>query len=330
LTRSAAVRLSPVADALGGEQLVMEPTGVVVEWRGGERSPRTAEPRLSAGQATRAVAAAIESVSPDVVLLAGDSDCALAGALAATRAGVPIARLGAGLRCDDRGIEREINRIAIDELATRLYADDEAASERLRLEGVDESRVRVVGSTIPAAVDRWRGQAHDMRPDAGGYVLVYLHRNESFANVERLTTALIAMARRLPVVVCLDATRRAALASSGSIAELEFVANVMAGPVSYVEFLSLTAGAGAVLTDSAGVQEESTVLGIPCFTLARSSERTLTLTHGTNVLLGEDPETFEDVSFELPEFSMEPIPEWDRDAGRRVAADLLHAPWGDA
>ncbi len=98
----------------------------------------------------------------------------------------------------------------------------------------------------------------------------------------------------------------------------------------YPHFLSLQAGAGAVVTDSSGVQEETTVLGVACFTLAGSSERTLTLTHGTNSLLGDDPAAIAEVTVSRSGETEEPIPMWDGDVGGRVAADLLDAPWRSA
>jgi UDP-N-acetylglucosamine 2-epimerase (non-hydrolysing) len=308
LTRSAAARLAPVADALTGPQAIVD----------GLSAPEPLD--LSAGEAARRAAAALESVRPDVALVAGDDDVALACTLAATRAGVPVARVGAGLRCGDRGDTREINRIAIDELACRLYTDDADASERLRAEGVDERRVEFVGSTLPDMIARWMAQAREhavwerIGLRRGGYALVTLNRRDR----DRLVEGITALARRLPVVVCgpLDA------------AACDAPVTVVAEPLDYVEHLSLLSAAAAVVTDSSGVQEETTVLGIPCFTLARTSERTLTLTHGTNVLLGDDGAAIADVTTDLAG-EAEPIPLWDGRAGRRIAADLALRPWSD-
>jgi UDP-N-acetylglucosamine 2-epimerase (non-hydrolysing) len=227
--------------------------------------------------------------------------------------------VGAGLRCGDRGDTREINRIAMDELACRLYTDDADASERLRAEGVDERRVQFVGSTMPDVVARWIGPARERAAwerigvRRGDYALVSLSRRDSD---DRLREGITALARRLPVVVC-------------GPADLGPPVAVATGPLEHVEHLSLLSAAAAVVTDSSGVQEATTVLGVPCFTLARTSERTLTLTHGTNVLLGDDGAAIADVAAGDLADEPEPIPLWDGQASCRIAADLALRPWSD-
>jgi UDP-N-acetylglucosamine 2-epimerase (non-hydrolysing) len=326
LSRSAAMRLAPVAACQRGAQPLVDSAGRITTWAGTEPPDVVPGPRSPVTTA-QAVAAAVERLRPDVALIAGDDDLALAGALAAASAGVPIARLGAGLRCGDRGIGREINRIAIDELATRLYTDSEAADEQLRAEGIDEHKVRRVGCTLSAAIARWRGAALEQEAwtrigvSRREYVLVSLHRRESFTHAGRLADALAALAERHPVVLCTDDRWPSHFAPPGTI---------VAAPRDYVEFLSLEIGAGAVLTDSAGLQEETTMLGVRCFTLAHSSERTTTLAYGTNTLLGDDPDAIAEVTIDGLDLVVDRTPLWDGDAGRRVAADLLAAPWEDA
>jgi len=268
LTRSAAVRLAPVADALGGLKLVIDPTGATVRWSGEPYRP-AGDPSLSALDAARSTAAALDSTRPDVALVAGDSDLALAATLAATRAGVPVARVGAGLRSGDRGDPREINRVAIDELAARLYADDADAYEGLRAEGLDERRMRLVGSTTPDVVRHWFGQARKRAIwrrfglRSRDYAVVSLNKAHSFFGADRLVEGIAGLAQRVPVVVCLppagceERDRAENLLSAAAAA-------VVADTRDYVDFLSLLSGAAAVVTDSSGVQEETTVLGIPC------------------------------------------------------------------
>jgi UDP-N-acetylglucosamine 2-epimerase (non-hydrolysing) len=332
-SRSAAIRVAPVADALGAPQALLDPSGSVVTWSGSEPPPVGVDFPLTPRDAARALRAALESVSPDVVLVAGDGEAALACTLVAASAGVPIARLGAGLRCGDRSVEREINRITMDGLAARLYTDDEVASEQLRREGVPDSRISFAGSTVSTLVERWRGEAthraawERLNISRGEYVLVSLHRRESLTSVEHLADAIAALAFRCPVVLCLDPLAPAGARAGTSVAGVEAAATVVAAQLDYLEYLSLVSGAGAVLTDSGGVQEETTVLGVPCFTLARSSERTATLTHGTNVLLGEDPAAISYVTFDAGDFESEPIPLWGPNAARRVASDLLQVSW---
>jgi UDP-N-acetylglucosamine 2-epimerase len=256
------VRLAAVAAAQRGPQLVVESTGRLSVWSGTE--PPHGSASLRATAVFNAVSAAIERTRPDIALSAGDDDAALSSALAASRADVPIARLAAGRRCGDRGAGREINRIAIDELAARLYTDSAAAGERLRAEGFDERTILHVGSTSTAPHTRRRR-----------------------------------CPRRRPSPV------RSATSTS----------------------LLCLAGAGLVVTDSGSIQEETTLLGVPCYPLARTSECIGTLTHGTNTLLGDDPAAIADLVIVAGEIVAEPVPLGLEDAGRRVADDLLRAPW---
>ena len=308
LTRSAAVRLAPVADALPGPQTAVDIAGRVVSWHDDAPLPPARPAALSAAQAAEAVSEALDRAQPHVALLAGDGDIALACALAVARADVPLARLGAGQRCGDRGDRGEINRIAIDELAIRLYTDSDVADEHLLAEGADPRHIHRVGSTLAASVERRRGEALAAAAwtrygvTRGEYVLTCLDRAED-AESGPLADALQALSRRYPILV-----------RPGS--ELDYVA-----------CLSLEVGAAAVVTDSADVQEETTVLGVPCVTLARWTECSLTVTHGTNTLVGDDPKAVADLTFEALATAPEPL--WDADAGIRVAADLLRAPWED-
>jgi UDP-N-acetylglucosamine 2-epimerase (non-hydrolysing) len=334
VSRSAAVRLAPVADALESSQLFLDPTGRLGQAPRG--APRTAGPWLTGAAVTRAVEVAVDRFRPAVALIAGDGDTALAAALAASRQGVAIARVGAGLRCEDRAVASEINRIVLDELATRHYVDGEEAAERLRAEGVPAEAIAIVGSTVPAVVARWLDSVRERATwirlglDRGEYVLAMLHKAEIVGDderVARITEELSALALRVPVVLVLDPAMRGMMGPMGDITRLRSAGAIITGPLEYLDSLSLQVGAGAVLTDSAAVQEETTVLGVPCFTPARSSERTLTLTRGTNVLLGDDPMAIADVAAGSDANATGPIPLWDAAAGRRIAADLTATSW---
>jgi UDP-N-acetylglucosamine 2-epimerase (non-hydrolysing) len=321
LTRSAAVSLAPVAAAFRGHQAVVNGAGELTAWT--EGPPPTIAAELPPAAAAQAVTRAIATSRPDVVLLAGDSDVALACALATTRGGIALARLGAGLRCGDRGDRREINRIAIDALSSRLYTDGDLADETLLGEGVARERVVRVGSTLVEAVQRWRelacaAAAWMSRGVAQGqYILVCLDRPGTFASRAQLSDALAALATRYPAVAC-----------PGEHALQPTPGVTPAGALDYVEYLSLLAGAGAVLTDSARVQEESTALGVACFTLATASERSMTLTHGTNTLLGDDPAAIARMTVEPAQSGSDRA--WSVDAGKRIATDLQTAPWESA
>jgi UDP-N-acetylglucosamine 2-epimerase (non-hydrolysing) len=293
VSRSAAIRLASVTTALSDLGI---PHTAVEDLGGVER--------------------AISDARPAFALIAGDDDAAVTAALTADRLGVPIALVGAGLRCDDRGVEAELNRIVLDELAERLYVDGDHAAERLHAEGFDEARVVRVGSTLAdsPALRRIRASAvlRDLRLARGAYALVSITRD-----VPGIADALSALAARTRVVLCADP------------GILDAPAGVLAsGPLAHADFLALQASAGAVVTDSAGVQEETTILGVPCFTLGNSTERTLTLIHGTNVLLGDDPRAIADVPRGTLPDDVSPIPLWDGHAGRRIAADL--AEWSAA
>jgi UDP-N-acetylglucosamine 2-epimerase (non-hydrolysing) len=328
VSRSAAVRLAPVAAALaaGGA----EPARVGLD---GERA--VPDLRLDGtgdvDATTAAVERALERLRPAVAVVAGDGDASVAAALAAARHGVPIARLGAGLRSDDRTVAGEINRIVLDELAELLLVDGEGAAERLRAEGVGEDRIVCVGSTLADTVACRRSRAlarapwERLRVRPGEYVLATLHKPENVGEddrVARLTEALATLAQRTPLVLCLHPRTRAMMEPMGDLERLRGAGAVVTDALDQLDFLALEARAGAVLTDSAGVQEETTLLGVPCFTLARRSERLLTLTHGTNVLLGDDVEDIAFVRVGAQRDPAQEIPLWDGHAGRRAAAAL--------
>jgi UDP-N-acetylglucosamine 2-epimerase (non-hydrolysing) len=330
-SRAAVVRLTPVVSALSAAGLRPAVAGLMDEL--GQHAPRTLECfRRSAGEIVADVEAALERRPPGIALIAGDSDAAVACAVAAARHDVPIARLGAGLRCGDRQAPDEINRIVLDAMAERLYADSEEAVATLLEEGVSPDRIRRVGSTLPDVVFRWtehaRGRALWRRLGLAprAYALVTLQRRENLNDPVRLTRivdALCALAGRMPVVACLDPHVRAELEPAGHLQRLAALGATFVGPLGYVDFLSLQTAAGAVITDSSGVQEETTILGVRCFTLRRSTERVLTLTQGTNLLLGDEPEDLAYVTpGEVRESAEIDITGWDGAAGRRISADL--------
>jgi UDP-N-acetylglucosamine 2-epimerase (non-hydrolysing) len=316
-SRSAALRLRPVFDALAA----LDVPQVLCE-----------APEARAATIAALAERALARTRPAAVLLAGDGDAAVTAGLVATRLGVPIARLGAGLRCGDRNAPEEVNRLVLDGLANRLYTDGADAHDRLRGEGVADARIRCVGTTLSDVVAQQRAavqaraawRALDLRP--GGYVLVSLQQPANVdddTRVARITEALFALARRVRVALCLHPRTRAGMEPRGDLVHLRRGGVRVFEPVEHLDFMSLEATAGAVLTDSGSVQEETTLLGVSCFTLGRTTERTLTLTHGTNALLGDDPLEIAEIEPGPPPAAPAPIPGWDGRAGRRVGADLL-------
>jgi UDP-N-acetylglucosamine 2-epimerase (non-hydrolysing) len=290
------------------------------------------------GEQTAKVLAGFERIlfdeRPQAVLVAGDVNSTLACALAASKLGVPVAHLEAGLRSGDWSMPEEVNRVLTDRLSDVLLTHSPEAIDNLRAEGIDADRVHYVGNTMIDSLRRCERRARERAAYAPlgvrehGYVLVTFHRPGNVDDPERLTRIvgeLIALAYRMPVVFPVHPRTRARLEATGELAQLERAGVHCIDPVGYLDFLSLQASAGAILTDSGGVQEEAAALGVPCFTFRPNTERPVTLTHGTNVLLGEDPAEIRRV--EMSPWGPVPcaIPMWDGHAAERVADVLVAA-----
>ena len=265
---------------------------------------------------------------PAMVVVAGDVDGSLAAGLAARKLALPLAHLEAWLRCADVDMPEEINRRALDAVATLLWAPDEGSAARLLREGHPPAAVRAVGNAmvdtllrnLPAA--RTRPLPAGLAPN--GYGVVTLHRA---ATVDRRTAFAAAMnglgqaARSLPLAWPVHPRARARMA------EAEWAPPpgvVPLPPLSYGDFLALLARARLVVTDSGGVQEEATALSLPCFTLRAETERPVTIENGSNRLVAPDglaAAVEEAVSGRQPRGR--PIPLWDGEAGARMAAHLL-------
>ena len=289
------------------------------------------------GVQTAKVLSAFEKVlidtEPDVVLVAGDVNSTLACALAASKLGIAIAHLEAGLRSWDWSMPEEVNRVLTDRLSDVLLAHSPEAVENLQAEGICPGRVYNVGNTMIDSLRRCEKQARDLRvwETVGmreqAYVLVTLHRPSNVDEPVRLdgiVDGLVELAGHAPVVFPIHPRTRARLADNGGLARLEDAGVACIEPVGYLDFLSLQAGAGAIVTDSGGVQEEASALGVSCFTFRPNTERPVTLTHGTNVLLGEDPAEIAEVRPATHAPTPSAIPLWDGHAAERVA-DALEA-----
>jgi UDP-N-acetylglucosamine 2-epimerase (non-hydrolysing) len=270
---------------------------------------------------------------PELVLVPGDVNSTLAAALCAARVGVPVAHVESGLRSFDREMPEETNRIVTDHLAALCFLHSDEAVENLRREGLPDDRVRFVGNTmidtLVALEDRFRerGAAAALGLEAGSYLLVTLHR-PALVDGDLLGDAmrsLEAVAAEMPVVFPVHPRTRKRLGELGWSGEEPGIH--LSDPVGYLDFLSLEADAGAVLTDSGGIQEETTYLGVPCFTLRDNTERPVTVRSGTNTLLGLDPARIA----EIPGLraSATPSPQrprfWDGRAAERLAAAV--ADW---
>lgn len=283
-------------------------------------------------KALRACEPVLVNTRPDVVLVVGDANSTLACALAASKLGIAIAHLGSGLRSFDWSMPEEINRVLTDRLADTLLTPSPEASQNLLAEGIGPGNVFHVGNTLIDSLRlserRARSLAawHQFGCSEREYVLVTLHRAGNVddpGRLLRIVESLGVLARHAPVVFPVHPRTRARLSEGGALAQLQAAGVTCTEPAGYLEFLSLEAGAGAILTDSGGVQEEASALGVTCYTLRPSTERPVTLTHGTNVLLGDDPAEIAEVRPSSFEPTPCAIPLWDGHAAERVADVLI-------
>jgi UDP-N-acetylglucosamine 2-epimerase (non-hydrolysing) len=289
------------------------------------------------GEQTARALSGLEQVflelEPDLVVVPGDVNSTLAGALAAVKLQIPVCHLEAGLRSFDWAMPEEHNRRLTDHLSTLLLTHSRDADENLEREGIVGESVVFVGNTmidtLLANVKRARRLAMWRRVGlrAGSYVLVTLHRPALVDDQEllaRTMRALEAVARDAPVVFPVHPRTLDRLATLGFTASERLV---VTSPLPYRRFLSLEAGAAAVVTDSGGVQEETTALGVPCFTLRDRTERPVTVSHGTNTVLGLDPDRIAEIPDLLARSpSQRRVPPlWDGNAGERAARAIEQA-----
>lgn len=288
------------------------------------------------GRALIAFEATLMDNDVDLVTVAGDVNSTLACALAAAKLGIPVAHVEAGLRSSDWTMPEEVNRVLTDRLSALLLTHSPEAADNLVSEGIAPSRIHHVGNTM---IDSLTTYASDARDRAvwrrfglaeRSYVLITLHRPSNVdapGRLDEIVQALCRLAERSPLVFPVHPRTRARLAESGGVDALERAGARLLDPLGYLDFLSLEQAAGAVLTDSGGIQEETSALGVPCFTLRANTERPVTLSHGTNVLLGDDPSAIAEVSVSNRPPAPCAIPLWDGHAADRVA-ELLSAAVG--
>ena len=239
----------------------------------------------------------IDQNRTDAVLVVGDVNSTLAATLAAVKLNVPVAHVEAGLRSGDREMPEEINRVMTDSVSTWLFVTEEAGRENLLKEGVPASKIHLVGNvmidTLLHHLERARALDNVLEPlalEPRRYAVLTLHRPSNVDDPERLRSlfaALEELHQELPIVFPVHPRTRATMESQlgGATPKLK-----LTDPLGYLEFLRLMADSAVVLTDSGGIQEETTVLGVPCLTLRDNTERPVTLTEGTNTLVGRDPE----------------------------------------
>ncbi len=273
--------------------------------------------------------AALLDVAPDWVVVYGDVNSTMAAAIVASKLGVRVAHVEAGLRSDDRAMPEEINRLVTDRLADLLLTPSHDASARLRAEGEPEHEIVFVGNVmvdsllhaLPRSAET--GFAEREQLD-GSHVVVTLHRPSNVDDATRLTllvAALEKIAEDRPVIFPVHPRTLARLADAG----LAFNHVRTMPPIGYPEMVDAMRNAWCVVTDSGGLQEETTALGVPCFTLRDNTERPVTITEGTNQLV-RDLATLPALVTANPRRGLGIRPEgWDGHAGERVIAALSAA-----
>ncbi len=286
-------------------------------------------------QVMLALESLLRELAPDLVLVVGDVNSTLAAALVAARLQLPLAHVEAGLRSFDRSMPEEVNRIVTDTLSDFLFTTEPSANENLRREGVPEKRIHFVGNVMIDTLRAHlvRARALDMAARLGiqpkEYALVTLHRPSNVDCLEvlqRLLQVLTVLQSHIRTVFPIHPRTKGRLAQTGLFDEIRGMSNLHTlEPLGYLEFLGLMADAKMVLTDSGGIQEETTILQVPCLTFRDNTERPVTVTMGTNKLVGTLPERIIPAIHEILNGPavVGSIPElWDGKAAARIVSVL--------
>jgi UDP-N-acetylglucosamine 2-epimerase (non-hydrolysing) len=293
---------------------------------------------LAVGSATQAAQTAevllhIEPIllaeHPDWVIVYGDVNSTVAAALAAVKLGLRVAHVEAGLRSFDRSMPEEINRVITDRIADLLLTPSADADEHLRHEGVASERIARVGNVMVDMLLKSLPNAQRLARQGpeGSYGLITLHRPSNVDEpdgLERVWRVLVELSGLLPLVFPVHPRTRAQLAKLGVMEHVP-ESLVLCEPLGYVEFLRLQADATLIVTDSGGIQEESTVLGVPCLTLRPNTERPITVTVGSNTLIGDDPAALLSPVAQIlaGEYKRSSVPElWDGHTALRIVSAL--------
>jgi UDP-N-acetylglucosamine 2-epimerase (non-hydrolysing) len=274
---------------------------------------------------------------PDWALVVGDVNSTIACALVCAKLGVKVAHVEAGLRSRDRTMPEEINRLLTDAISDLLLTTSQDADENLRQEGVAEDKIKFVGNVMIDSLfynlekSKTSKARENLDLDGRDFAVLTLHRpsNVDEENIfSGLLDALIAISGKLPVIFPVHPRTRANIEKFG-FAERVGNSNIrLIEPLGYLDFMNLYSSAKLILTDSGGLQEETTALGIPCLTLRENTERPITIELGTNVLVGTNPEKIKQAAFEILESSNQREakipPLWDGQAAERICDALLN------
>jgi UDP-N-acetylglucosamine 2-epimerase (non-hydrolysing) len=277
------------------EQLEIPVPDVSLEVGSGTHAVQTAE-------VMKRLEPVLEKLRPDVVVVVGDVNSTMAAALTAVKLHVPVAHVESGLRSFDRSMPEEINRLVTDAISDQLFVSEESGRTNLVKEGVDPGKIHFVGNVMIDCLERFRPlwERSDVRQRIGvegvPYGVVTLHRPSNVdepAMLEKLMEALVEIGRQIPLIFPVHPRTRQRLASldvpvvtSLKGAQANGKGILCVDPLGYVDFMALVSNARIVLTDSGGLQEEASVLGVPCLTMRENTERPATVTHGTNRIVG--------------------------------------------
>ncbi|MGE4578795.1 MAG: non-hydrolyzing UDP-N-acetylglucosamine 2-epimerase [Desulfuromonadales bacterium] len=276
---------------------------------------------------------------PDLVIVVGDVNSTMACTITAKKLGIQVAHVEAGLRSRDMSMPEEINRLCTDVLCDYLFTTDHFADENLKAEGVPAEKIHFVGNVMIDTLVKHREMAATldlcsrMGLKPGGYATMTLHRPGNVDDpkiLAGLLEALSQIARELPIIFPIH-PRTKKMAEQFGLGHYFNSGDKIEGiwctePLGYLEFLHLNMNARLVLTDSGGLQEETTVLGVPCITIRPNTERPITCTEGTNVLVGNDPQKVLEAAATIlhgPTLQGRVPEKWDGKAAQRIVAVLL-------
>ncbi|HEV2612180.1 MAG TPA: UDP-N-acetylglucosamine 2-epimerase (non-hydrolyzing) [Noviherbaspirillum sp.] len=302
---------------------------------------------VQTAEVMRRVEPVMDDLKPSAVLVVGDVNSTIACALVAAKKGIQVIHVEAGLRSFDRSMPEEINRVLTDQISDLLFTTERSGRDNLLREGIDAARIHFVGNVM---IDTLLGNLERAiptpqivrradRPDFPGarneYALMTLHRPANVddpAVLKSLLETALTVSRRLPVIFPMHPRTKSMIEKFGFIGLLNVPQMLLLPPMGYLEMLGLMKDARLVLTDSGGIQEETTALGVPCITLRNNTERPITVDEGTNTIAGTDPETilrvFDDVmrtggkAGRAPKF-------WDGKAAVRIAETIEKWMAGD-
>src|SRR2546428_994201 len=286
----------------------------------------------------------LEKVKPHLVLVVGDVNSTLGAALTAAKLEVPVAHVEAGLRSFDRTMPEEINRVLTDALSDLLFVTEESGRQNLLREGISHEKIHFVGNVMIDALQAsgasWESSSIFTRLGLEGehpYAVLTLHRPSNVDDpltLKNLLEALQVLAHHLPFVFPVHPRVKPQLLRQKNLfwprpdsgERLPSKGVSCLDPLGYLDCIALMSRARVVLTDSGGIQEETTILGVPCLTLREKTERPVTVTHGTNRVIGTDPERIvKETLFTLehPPYTSAPPPFWDGRAAERIVRVLL-------